>query len=666
MGASLSQPESDSYVSEKLDYIATYYILTSDFKSLKNLYKKEYCDDLVILTSDIIQKNLSYQDVSYLQRRIINGEPINQMNREPMIWFSNASIKKDIDKSITNEKNKARMCMGIAKFYIKIAHVFAAIITSINPMYSYIEDGEEKQLGNDRTNIPDVELKFKLGGLCESRIDALSSGYDYINVKTDVDIGLNVCSSEPKLLIEEPGIPELEKLYYDEYDYKEGRFYGMSDKSRKLYEEDVKAFYETIMDTRVVPESIKKFSDIKLRDFANSQECQNSDSVFNKKFKDSAKNALFVDYINNIKKMRDNSENFQKEILIQINKIFVYTLDVSGDKLVRIDPLLTMTTLEEIIIDVRKLLITMYLKCEDNFNDGVKIFRSIADTMTVDRLRSEIQELEKADNIQEYLNNKYPEVSPEIKTPRPEEILEKHVEFNEPLSVPEEVQPDGIKPAEPVPNQFERHTDPLPEYIEPREPDYVPHVPEPQLLGEPLPEYTEPREPLPEPVAHVPEYIKPSEHVPEPQLLGEPLPEYTEPREPVPEPDAHVPEYIKPREPLPEPQMPNEPKHIQFESRIEPREPLPESQPIKHSEPVPYVPEYIKPSEPIQLEPREPEYIKPSEPVPEQVEPREPVDQNASLEKAPTVPSSEIEPSENSQTKSGYFVNLNEMIKKYL
>ena len=40
MGASLSQPEND--VTEKLDYIATYYILTSDFKSLKNLYKKEY------------------------------------------------------------------------------------------------------------------------------------------------------------------------------------------------------------------------------------------------------------------------------------------------------------------------------------------------------------------------------------------------------------------------------------------------------------------------------------------------------------------------------------------------------------------------------------------------------------------------------------------------
>ena len=623
MGASLSQPENDSYVTEKLDYIATYYILTSDFKSLKNLYKKEYCDDLVILTSDIIQKNLSYQDVSYLQRRIINGEPINQMNREPMAWFSNASVKKDIDKSITNEKNKARMCMGIAKFYIKIAHVFAAIITSINPMYSYTENGEEKQLGNDRTNIPDVELKFKLGGLCESRIEALSSGYDYINVKTeDVDIGLNVCSSEPKMLIEEPGIPELEKLYYDEYDYKEGRFYGMSDKSRKLYEEDVKAFYETIMDTRVVPESIKKFSDIKLRDFANSEECQNSDSVFNRKFKDSAKNALFIDYINNIKKMRDNSENFQKEILIQINKIFVYTLDVSGDKLVRIDPLLTMSMLEEIIIDVRKLLITMYLKCEDNFNDGVKIFRSIADTMTVDRLRSEIQELEKADNIHEYLNNKYPE------TPRPEEIFEKPMEFyNEPSIVSEEVQPlertQTHEHLEPLPSQFETSTDLVP-------------------VTESLESVVEPREPVP---GDVPEYTKPSD------------------------PHEHIFNQV---EPVPE----------QSQTPIEPREPVPEY--IKPSEPVPgYVPEYTKPSEPV------PEYTKPSEPVPEYTKPSEPVtlqfqspveprdvDQNPGLEKTPTVssPNPKTEPSEISQTdkpgsqtdKSGYFVNLNEMIKKYL
>ena len=37
-----------------IDYVATYYILTMDFKSLSKLSEKEYCDKLVILTSDII------------------------------------------------------------------------------------------------------------------------------------------------------------------------------------------------------------------------------------------------------------------------------------------------------------------------------------------------------------------------------------------------------------------------------------------------------------------------------------------------------------------------------------------------------------------------------------------------------------------------------------
>jgi hypothetical protein len=39
-----------------IDYVATYYILTMDFKSLSKLAEKEYCNKLVILTSDIIKK----------------------------------------------------------------------------------------------------------------------------------------------------------------------------------------------------------------------------------------------------------------------------------------------------------------------------------------------------------------------------------------------------------------------------------------------------------------------------------------------------------------------------------------------------------------------------------------------------------------------------------
>ena len=42
-----------------IDYIATYYILTMDFKSLSKLSEKEYCNKLVILTSDIINRHLT-------------------------------------------------------------------------------------------------------------------------------------------------------------------------------------------------------------------------------------------------------------------------------------------------------------------------------------------------------------------------------------------------------------------------------------------------------------------------------------------------------------------------------------------------------------------------------------------------------------------------------
>ena len=39
-----------------IDHIATYYILTMDFKSLSKLSEKEYCDNLVVITADIIKR----------------------------------------------------------------------------------------------------------------------------------------------------------------------------------------------------------------------------------------------------------------------------------------------------------------------------------------------------------------------------------------------------------------------------------------------------------------------------------------------------------------------------------------------------------------------------------------------------------------------------------
>ena len=50
-------------VGKLVDYIATHYILTMDFRSLTKLFDKKYCDNLVILTSEVIERNFTEMEI---------------------------------------------------------------------------------------------------------------------------------------------------------------------------------------------------------------------------------------------------------------------------------------------------------------------------------------------------------------------------------------------------------------------------------------------------------------------------------------------------------------------------------------------------------------------------------------------------------------------------
>jgi len=58
-GDSNTKEEEVITLSDSLDFIATYYILTMNFQSLRQLNDKKYCTDLVVLTSDIINRYFS-------------------------------------------------------------------------------------------------------------------------------------------------------------------------------------------------------------------------------------------------------------------------------------------------------------------------------------------------------------------------------------------------------------------------------------------------------------------------------------------------------------------------------------------------------------------------------------------------------------------------------
>ena len=87
-----------------IDYIATYYILTMDFKSLSKLCEKEYCDKLVVITSDIIKRYFNDMEVTYLEQRVKNGVEINNLSKENVIYVNKDQLET-LDISNDAQKN---------------------------------------------------------------------------------------------------------------------------------------------------------------------------------------------------------------------------------------------------------------------------------------------------------------------------------------------------------------------------------------------------------------------------------------------------------------------------------------------------------------------------------------------------------------------------------
>ena len=103
-------------ISQVLDYISTYYIVTMDFTSLKKLYDKEYCDKLVILTSDIVQRYFTDMEITYLAQRIKDGVEVNETEKDKIIFFDKDQLTKlDIQNSYKKEAYLFRNCKILYK-----------------------------------------------------------------------------------------------------------------------------------------------------------------------------------------------------------------------------------------------------------------------------------------------------------------------------------------------------------------------------------------------------------------------------------------------------------------------------------------------------------------------------------------------------------------------
>ena len=426
-------------ISQIIDYIATHYILTMNFKSLSKMYDKEYCDKLVILTAEIIDRNFTDMEITYLAQRVKKGVEVNELKKDKFMFFDKDELKNlDMQNSI----KKKRVCIGISKFYIKIAHVFAAIVMTVNPVYVYkdAEGNTVKASLYEKGKIPPkVHRDIYKMNICDNRINILENktakevsiasklnnrnpdangnpdaneqmaGSQNTETKNEDNIKINpkICSmnkndkGELKRLIDEPGIKELEELYFDDkYDYITGKFTEMSNDTRKMYNDDLKIFYDIFSDNNQSNNPMpSKFSDIKLKDYGKSPNCVGENPKFKTSVTGNLSDNLFAKYAENIKQMIQKTNANQGGLIEVLNKLFVYSINPqTNKKQIRVNPDLTEDKLQEIIIETRALIIKLYLTCEVDFINGIHIYEAIVDKKILETTENQTKNLENLEN----------------------------------------------------------------------------------------------------------------------------------------------------------------------------------------------------------------------------------------------------------------------------
>ena len=92
--------------------------------------------------------------------------------------------------------------------------------------------------------------------------------------------------------------------------------------------------------------------------------------------------------------MIDNANKNQDKLTDIINKLFTYIEDPqTHKKIVRINPQLTETGLQKVVVETRALVVNMYLTCENDFEEGVKIYKAIAAQRFIKRTEGETKSL---------------------------------------------------------------------------------------------------------------------------------------------------------------------------------------------------------------------------------------------------------------------------------
>jgi len=234
--------------------------------------------------------------------------------------------------------------------------------------------------------------------ICDNRLRALKENIQ-VDDDNEIYFKVNNCdvNIEKETLNNEPGIYEFQNLYLDDnYDYLTGNFTSKSEASKELFMNDLRKFYSEFTGEENMPSNITKFSDIKLNNYSR-EKCVNNDEPVYENIENSN---LFKLYAQNIRTMMQNTSFGQQQLLEILNLVFIKKED---GKFI-LSPELNEELLYALVGETRKLIMNLYLTCERDYLNGIKIYKQLINQIEYQNSERQIKHLE---NEKEKLFSEY-------------------------------------------------------------------------------------------------------------------------------------------------------------------------------------------------------------------------------------------------------------------
>jgi hypothetical protein len=422
---------SSSDIKKKIDDIAINYILTQNSIDLIRFTDKEYYDNVIVLTANILKSNLNNVELGILNDRVQFGDNINGDNK---LFVKSESQLKEI--SIKNDKVKEKALHYVSKFYVKIMTIFSAIVATIDPKYINETDGQIFSLKDyddfkyiDGQSIKLYSLMNPMG-LIMKRLNILKNKMyqnkeengvsEYVTInpgekfcKMNEGASGNDNHTGKMTLQNEIGIKELDRLYYDIYDYDDQAWSKKSEKMEQIYERDLDKFYTIFTGNNVRPDYVKSFEDIELLQYHNLIRCKNED--FFKDIMLSRNDPLLIKYTTKIDEIHNMVFKKKQELLFVLQSLFLVkenqTENGINDKRIVLNPDLNLEMLKKSQEKVKDIILDMYTHCEYCFIQALMIYELIYNEKYGELNQEEIEALEYQDesvmksNVGEVIGN---------------------------------------------------------------------------------------------------------------------------------------------------------------------------------------------------------------------------------------------------------------------